>query len=113
MPDQSSIFIEFHALTSYAPANLNRDELGSPKTALFGGYRRLRISSQGLKRTWRMSPFFRGEFAEDQLGIRTRRIPHQLRQDLEVEGVDARAIDGLMAVLGALGRKVDREEEEE
>jgi CRISPR system Cascade subunit CasC len=37
-------FIQIHALTVYAPSNLNRDDTGRPKTAKFGGFERLRIS---------------------------------------------------------------------
>jgi len=51
-------FIQVHILTSYPPSNLNRDDLGRPKTAAFGGSQRLRISSQSLKRAWRTSEFF-------------------------------------------------------
>jgi len=39
-------FIQLHLLTSYPPSNLNRDDLGRPKTAIMGGKTRLRISSQ-------------------------------------------------------------------
>ncbi|WP_197488574.1 type I-E CRISPR-associated protein Cas7/Cse4/CasC, partial [Methylomonas koyamae] len=44
-----SRFIQLHLLTAYPPANLNRDDQGSPKTAKMGGYDRLRVSSQCLK----------------------------------------------------------------
>lgn len=54
-------FIQLHLLTSYAPSNLNRDELGRPKTAIFGNTQRLRVSSQSLKRAWRTSPIFLGK----------------------------------------------------
>lgn len=46
-------FIQLHMLVSYPPSNLNRDDLGRPKTAIMGGTQRLRISSQSLKRAWR------------------------------------------------------------
>lgn len=52
-------FIQLHLLTSYPPANLNRDDLGRPKTAVMGGVTRLRISSQCLKRNWRTSELFK------------------------------------------------------
>jgi len=32
----SNTFLQLHFLTPYAPSNLNRDDLGRPKTALFG-----------------------------------------------------------------------------
>lgn len=43
-------FVQLHLITSYPPSNLNRDDLGRPKTAVMGGETRLRISSQSLKR---------------------------------------------------------------
>ena len=51
-------FIQLHLLTSYPPSNLNRDDIGRPKTAIMGGHNRLRISSQCLKRAWRESDIF-------------------------------------------------------
>lgn len=51
-------FIQLHALVSYAPANLNRDDLGRPKSARMGGVMRMRVSSQSLKRAWRISEVF-------------------------------------------------------
>lgn len=68
-----SDFLQLHLLTSYPPANLNRDDLGRPKTCTVGGVERLRISSQSLKRAWRTSRLFQ-ETVEDPLGIRTKRI---------------------------------------
>jgi CRISPR system Cascade subunit CasC len=53
-----SRFVQLHLLTSYPPANLNRDDLGRPKTAKMGGLDRLRVSSQSLKRAWRSSEIF-------------------------------------------------------
>ncbi len=69
--------IEIHVLQNFAPSNLNRDDTGAPKDALFGGTRRARISSQCLKRSVR--EFFRhkredGFFAPDEIGVRTKRI---------------------------------------
>jgi CRISPR system Cascade subunit CasC len=44
-------FVEIHALRTFPPSNLNRDDLGTPKSAVFGGARRLRISSPASVRT--------------------------------------------------------------
>lgn len=66
-------FIQLHLLTAYAPANLNRDESGRPKTAYMGGVERLRVSSQSLKRAWRVSETFE-DAMEGFIGKRTRRI---------------------------------------
>src|SRR5713226_10422427 len=64
-------FIQLHMLTSYPPSNLNRDDLGRPKTAVMGGKMRLRISSQSLKRAWRTSDNFQKALA-NHLGTRTK-----------------------------------------
>ncbi|MGD8108114.1 type I-E CRISPR-associated protein Cas7/Cse4/CasC [Pantoea sp. FN0302] len=66
-------FIQLHLLTAYAPANLNRDDSGRPKTAFMGGVERLRVSSQSLKRAWRCSETFE-DAMDGYIGKRTRRI---------------------------------------
>ncbi|MFP4258597.1 MAG: type I-E CRISPR-associated protein Cas7/Cse4/CasC [Desulfovermiculus sp.] len=66
-------FLQLHILTSYPPANLNRDDLGRPKTAMLGGSNRLRISSQCLKRTWRTSDVFQDTLSGG-LGIRSKEM---------------------------------------
>jgi CRISPR system Cascade subunit CasC len=69
----TSTFLQLHFLTPYAPSNLNRDDLGRPKTALFGGSQRLRVSSQSLKRAWWTSEVF-AEALEGHIGTRTKRF---------------------------------------
>lgn len=66
-------FIQLHVLASYPPSNLNRDDLGRPKTAVMGGTQRLRISSQSLKRAWRQSDFLQ-EALSGHIGIRTKEM---------------------------------------
>jgi CRISPR system Cascade subunit CasC len=68
-----SRFIQLHVLTSYPPANLNRDDLGRPKTAQMGGVNRLRISSQSLKRAWRTSDEFKAAL-DGHIGTRTKEM---------------------------------------
>jgi len=69
--------IEIHALQNFAPSNLNRDDTGAPKDALFGGTRRARVSSQCSKRSIRQ--YFDqkkddGFFKPDELAVRTKRV---------------------------------------
>lgn len=68
-----STFIQLHLLTSYPPSNLNRDELGRPKTAKMGGRDRLRVSSQSLKRAWRKSDLFKSAVG-DYIGKNTKKM---------------------------------------
>ncbi len=69
--------IEIHALQNFAPSNLNRDDTGAPKDAIFGGTRRARISSQCSKRAIRI--YFQkiieqGSLSEDDVAFRTKRL---------------------------------------
>jgi len=51
-------FVNFHVLISHSPSCLNRDDMNMQKTAIFGGVKRVRISSQSLKRAMRTSPYY-------------------------------------------------------
>jgi len=48
-------FLQIHTLHSYTASLLNRDEAGQAKRLVYGGTPRTRISSQCLKRHWRMA----------------------------------------------------------
>jgi CRISPR system Cascade subunit CasC len=81
-----SNFIQLHVLTSYPPSNLNRDDLGRPKTAIMGGSTRLRISSQSQKRAWRNSAIF-AENCGDNIGTRTKSMGIEVYEWLLEGGV--------------------------
>ena len=51
----NSRFLQIHTLHSYTAALLNRDDTGQAKRLIYGGTSRTRISSQCLKRHWRMA----------------------------------------------------------
>lgn len=68
-----SRFIQLHILTSYPASNLNRDDLGRPKTVMMGNAQRLRVSSQSLKRAWRTSDVFVDSLGGN-VGVRTKEI---------------------------------------
>lgn len=79
--------IELHILQSFPVSCLNRDDVGAPKSATFGGVPRARISSQCLKRAIR-------EYAQDNLpearfgGHRTKLIVQPLADALAKHGLD-------------------------
>jgi CRISPR system Cascade subunit CasC len=78
--------IEIHILQHYAPSNLNRDDTGAPKDALFGGSRRARISSQCLKRAVRghfKVLVSKGSLDGNYLGERTKRLMDMVVSSLE------------------------------
>src|SRR5690606_9881324 len=98
-------FLQLHLLTSYGPANLNRDDSGRPKTAIMGGETRLRVSSQSLKRAWRTSEVFEEALA-GHIGTRTKRAGVKVYERLVAGGVkdkDARKwAQEIAAVFGKL-----------
>lgn len=63
-------FINFHVLISHSPSCLNRDDMNMQKTAIFGGVNRVRISSQSLKRSMRLSDYYHTMLGEP--SVRTR-----------------------------------------
>lgn len=79
-------FVQLHLLTSYPPSNLNRDDLGNPKTARLGGIERLRISSQSLKRAWRTSEIFQQSLSGS-IGTRTKRLGAEAYDALIASGI--------------------------
>ena len=51
--DDQRIYVDFHVIQTVPPSCVNRDDTGSPKTAVYGGVTRARISSQAWKRAMR------------------------------------------------------------
>ncbi len=83
--------IEIHALQNFAPSNLNRDDTGAPKDALFGGTRRARVSSQCLKRAVRQhfkSLVEQKSLTHEDVAIRTKRVLDVLVTLLKENGRD-------------------------
>ena len=48
-------FLNIHILQTLPFSNMNRDDAGSPKSVIYGGTNRARLSSQSLKRAARTS----------------------------------------------------------
>lgn len=115
-----SLFIDIHALHTLPPNNMNRDDTGSPKTAMFGGVPRQRVSSQAWKRVIRQD--FENYLDTSELGVRTKRVVEKIaHRVLELQGnsepnVDdpadraalAEAAGGVEAVLKAAGLKPEK-----
>lgn len=97
-------FIQLHLLTAYPPSNLNRDDLGRPKTAIVGGTQRLRISSQSLKRAWRTSEHFESALAGFK-GTRTKRMGNEvLNKLIEAEIKEKDAIKWASTIAAVFGK---------
>ena len=65
---EKRVYLDIHVIQTLPPSNVNRDDTGSPKTAVYGGVRRARVSSQSWKRAMRQ--YFLEESAEN-LGVRS------------------------------------------
>lgn len=76
--------LELHILQSFGPNVLNRDDAGDPKTTLYGGVRRARISSQSFKYAIRHSEAYRQGVRAD-LAPRTRQLLSLIRKTTERE----------------------------
>lgn len=97
-----TLHIDIHVIQSVPPSNINRDDTGSPKTAVYGGVRRARVSSQAWKRAARQD--FSKLLDDAQLGVRTKRAVDLLTQriteidpSMDTETATTRAIGALEA----------------
>lgn len=77
-----SLFIEFHLIQNFAPSNLNRDDTGAPKDAIFGGQRRARVSSQCFKRAVRLAASQHDLLPAANRGVRTKKLKALLLERL-------------------------------
>ncbi|MEV6321354.1 type I-E CRISPR-associated protein Cas7/Cse4/CasC [Nocardia sp. NPDC051787] len=95
--------IELHILQTVPPSNLNRDDTGSPKTAIYGGVRRARVSSQAWKRATRVA--FDDQLDRSELGVRTRRVVELLAAAISEHSKDLedRSIELASEVMKAIG----------
>lgn len=75
-----SIYVDIHVLQTVPPSCVNRDDMGSPKTAIYGGTRRARVSSQAYK--YAMRKDFKKIFSEEELGVRSREVAKQIAKEI-------------------------------
>jgi CRISPR system Cascade subunit CasC len=103
------LILDVHALQNVPPSNLNRDDTGAPKTALYGGVIRARVSSQAWKRATRR--YFTQLLEPSELGVRTKRVAELLAERITVlrPDVDApKALELAAEVLQtATGSKIE------
>lgn len=75
-----NLYVDFHVIQTVPPSCINRDDTGSPKTAIYGGTMRARVSSQSWKRAVRI--MFKELFSEDFIGYRTKGITDLVSQKI-------------------------------
>lgn len=101
-----SLVIDIHALQTIPPSLINRDDTGAPKTAVFGGIPRQRVSSQSWKRAIRR--YFENQFDKEMIGDRSKRLPEKIALRLEEKGLDqADAIARAEKLFKAAGIKTE------
>ena len=101
-----SRFLQLHYLTIYPLSNPNRDDLGRPKTASYGGAPRLRISSQSLKRAARLSDVMQAEL-KGHMGDRTQRIGEVVRESLAAAGASVERATEIATMVTDIFGKLD------
>lgn len=102
------MFLDIHVLQSVPPANINRDDSGSPKTAYYGGVKRARVSSQSWKRAARKALAADPAMATES-ATRTRLLPGVLAArltELDARLSENAAVIGELAVKGMFKAKL-------
>ncbi len=101
--------IELHILQSVPVACLNRDDLNSPKTAIFGGVQRARVSSQSWKKAIR-------DMAKEELpkfmASRTKRLVYEFAKRFIENGISNISAQILAEIISALLSKLDTKKDE-
>ncbi|MGO8791649.1 MAG: type I-E CRISPR-associated protein Cas7/Cse4/CasC [Terriglobia bacterium] len=108
--------IALHILQPFPPSCLNRDDTGAPKTAIFGGVTRARISSQCLKREIRRLARESEKDRDGKLfaGSRTRKAAENLNAELVKLGLpDKEATETAQEVCDAFLSKLKKEQSNE
>ncbi len=75
------LFVDVNVIQTMPPNCANRDDTGSPKTCMYGGVRRARVSSQSWKRATR--DFFHGRVDESMLSVRTMKIVQMIADNIK------------------------------
>lgn len=105
-------FLQLHLLSAFGPSNLNRDDTGRPKSVVFGGVPRLRVSSQSLKRAWRTSQVFADKLA-GHLADRTQRLGKEVYERLRAGGMDVAQAQSTARSIAGLFGKIKSENDKE
>lgn len=112
MKKANRCYIDIHVLQTVPPSCVNRDDTGSPKTAVYGGVTRARVSSQAWKRAVRQD--FRDAFSPEQLGSRTKKVFDMVKEEiltLEPSINQQQAEEKAEKILQSAGLSLNKEKE--
>lgn len=79
--DEKRLFVDFHVIQTVPPSCINRDDTGSPKTAVYGGSTRARVSSQAWKHA--MRDYFKLSIPKEELGVRTKYVRGKVADEIQ------------------------------
>lgn len=106
---KNRIYLDVHVLQTVPPSCVNRDDTGSPKTAIYGGTTRARVSSQAWKHA--MREMFRDElFDTDMLASRTKYVAKMVADEILKLNPDAKAAELAEKVLTNAGVKFKKDD---
>ena len=94
------MIINVHVIRNYGPNVVNRGEDGEPKSLVYGGKKRTRVSSQARKHKWRTSDTFRQAWDDGLLSVRTRKTSQIIRDRLIAAGYSEAVADRVREELG-------------
>jgi CRISPR system Cascade subunit CasC len=103
----NNLYLDLHVLQTVPPSCINRDDTGSPKTAVYGGVSRARVSSQAWKHA--MRGMFSELFSQDQLGVRTKNVVDLVVEELDKLGYEGKSEKAAIEALKNAGIKVGKE----
>lgn len=81
--NQENLYVDINVLQTVPASNINRDDSGSPKTAVYGGVVRSRVSSQSWKRAIRLAFKRESDGAEWLNSHRTKKAAQLLAKKLQ------------------------------
>ena len=104
--DTKRLYVDFHVLQTVPPSCVNRDDTGSPKTAVYGGAVRARVSSQAWKHAMRV--MFTGEMSDAvETGYRTKKGTDLVAKQIKALAPDKDALKLAQKVIADAGIKND------
>lgn len=102
------LYLDVHVLQTVPPSCVNRDDTGSPKSAIYGGADRARVSSQSWKKA--MRSMFAEIMPQDCLSKRTKRIVSMVGQEMRDLGILENTEEAAINILNAAGLKIKSSE---
>ena len=104
--DTKRLYVDFHVLQTVPPSCVNRDDTGSPKTSVYGGSVRARVSSQAWKHAMRV--MFTEEMSDAmETGKRTKKGADLVAEQIKALAPDKDALKLAQKVIADAGIKSD------